>query len=103
MSSSRRRPRDRAATMRKTVHETGLMEGGSMVDEYLDILAGGDWITGHSGEIFEDRNPADHGDLIAIFARGDAVDIDDAVQAAKHAYPAWMRTRAHRRADHVRE
>ena len=63
-----------------------------MVDEYLDILAGGEWITGHSGEIFEVRNPADRDDLIAIFARGDAVDVDEAVQAAKKAYPSWMRT-----------
>jgi len=77
------------------------MEVGSMVDEYLDILAGGEWITGHSGEIFEDRNPADHDDLIAVFARGDAVDIDEAVQAAKKAYPEWMKTPAPKRADYV--
>src|SRR5258707_4190136 len=89
--------------MRKTVHETGLMEGGSMVDEYLDILAGGEWITGHSGEIFEDRNPADHDDLIAVFARGDAVDVNEAVEAAQRAYPDWMKTPAPARAEYVRK
>jgi aldehyde dehydrogenase (NAD+) len=72
-----------------------------MVDEYPDILAGGEWMTGHSGELFEDRNPADRDDLIATFARGDAVDIDEAVQAAKAAYPSWMETPAPKRADYV--
>jgi len=74
-----------------------------MVDEYLDILAGGEWITGHSGEIFEDRNPADHDDLIAVFARGDSVDIKEAVEAAKRAYPDWMKTPAPARAEYVRK
>ncbi|HLW18643.1 MAG TPA: aldehyde dehydrogenase family protein [Actinomycetota bacterium] len=74
-----------------------------MVDEYLDILAGGEWITGHSGEIFEDRNPADRDDLIAVFARGDAVDINEAVEAAKRAYPEWMKTPAPARAEYVRK
>ena len=72
-----------------------------MVDEYPDILAGGEWMTGHSGELFEDRNPADRDDLIATFAAGDAVDIDEAVQAAKAAYPGWMETPAPRRAEYV--
>jgi len=72
-----------------------------MTDEYPDILAGGEWMTGHSGELFEDRNPADRDDLIATFARGDAVDIDEAVQAAKAAYPSWMETPAPKRADYV--
>jgi len=73
-----------------------------MVDEYPDILAGGEWMTGHSGELFEDRNPADRDDLIATFAAGDAIDIDEAAQAAKAAYPGWMETPAPQRADYVR-
>ena len=72
-----------------------------MAEEYLDILAGGEWMTGHSGEIFEDRNPADRDDLIAVFARGDAIDIDEAAGAAKAAYPGWMETPAPKRADYV--
>jgi acyl-CoA reductase-like NAD-dependent aldehyde dehydrogenase len=71
-----------------------------MVEEYPDILAG-QWVTGHSGELFEDRNPADRDDLIALFARGDAVDVDEAVQAARAAYPSWMETPAPKRADYV--
>ncbi len=72
-----------------------------MVDEYPDIYAGGEWITGHSGELFEVRNPANRDDLIALFARGDAVDVDEAVKAAKAAYPSWMATPAPERADYV--
>src|SRR5918996_3458601 len=72
-----------------------------MVEEYPDILAGGEWMTGHSGELFEDRNPANTDDLIATFARGDAVDIDEAAQAAKAAYPSWMETPAPQRAEYV--
>ena len=40
-----------------------------MAEEYPDILAGGEWMTGHSGELFEDRNPADRDDLISIDAK----------------------------------
>ena len=72
-----------------------------MAEEYPDILAGGEWMTGHSGELFEDRNPADRDDLIATFAAGDAVDIDEAVGAAKAAYPGWLETPAPKRADYV--
>ncbi|HVL33398.1 MAG TPA: aldehyde dehydrogenase family protein [Actinomycetota bacterium] len=72
-----------------------------MAEEFLDIYAGGEWITGHSGEIFEVRNPANRDDLIAVFARGDAVDVDEAVGAAKAAYPSWSQTPAPQRADYV--
>ncbi|HEX9774641.1 MAG TPA: aldehyde dehydrogenase family protein [Actinomycetota bacterium] len=71
-----------------------------MVEEFPDILAG-EWITGHSGELMEVRNPADETDVIALFARGDAVDVDEAAKAAKAAYPAWMSTPAPARADYV--
>jgi len=71
-----------------------------MAEEYLDILAG-EWMTGHSGEVFEVRNPANRDDLIAIFARGDAVDVNEAVEAATKAYPGWLATPAPQRADYV--
>ncbi|MGH2726324.1 MAG: aldehyde dehydrogenase family protein, partial [Actinomycetota bacterium] len=72
-----------------------------MAEEFPDILAGGEWMTGHSGELFEDRNPADRDDLIATFAAGDAVDIDEAVGAAKAAYAGWLETPAPKRAEYV--
>ncbi|MBI4730354.1 MAG: aldehyde dehydrogenase family protein [Acidobacteria bacterium] len=72
-----------------------------MAEEHLDILAGGRWITGHSGDTFEDRNPADRDDLVAVFPAGDTVDVAECVEAARAAYPAWAATPAPRRADYV--
>jgi aldehyde dehydrogenase (NAD+) len=71
-----------------------------MVDDHK-LLIGGEWTTSRSGRTFEDRNPADREDLIGIFARADAADVDAAATAAKAAYPAWMETPAPKRADYV--
>ncbi len=38
---------------------------------------------------FEVRAPADRGLLLGVFQRGSARDVDDAVAAARNAYPAW--------------
>ena len=72
-----------------------------MVTEYPDVYVGGEWITGHSGELFEVRNPADTDDVIALFARGDGVDVDEAVRAAHEAAPGWLKTPAPTRADYI--
>ena len=72
-----------------------------MAEEYPDIYVNGEWITGHSSEMFEDRNPADSDDLIATFVMGDSVDVDEAVKAARDAYPSWAATPAPKRADYV--
>ncbi len=41
------------------------------------------------GATFEVRAPADHNVLIGTFQKGTAKDVEDAVAAAKAAYPAW--------------
>ncbi|MCA1832464.1 MAG: aldehyde dehydrogenase family protein, partial [Actinobacteria bacterium] len=71
-----------------------------MASDYK-LLIGGEWATSCSGRTFEDRNPADRDDLVGVFARADADDVDDAVNAAKAAYPAWMEMPAPQRADYV--
>ncbi|MGH2562795.1 MAG: aldehyde dehydrogenase family protein [Thermomicrobiales bacterium] len=43
----------------------------------------------NSGDTFEVRAPADRDLLIGVFQRGSARDVDDAVAAARAAYPAW--------------
>jgi aldehyde dehydrogenase (NAD+) len=48
----------------------------------------GKWVEARSGEEFERRNPA-NGELIGTFAKSDARDVDDAVQAAKAAFAKW--------------
>lgn len=72
-----------------------------MPEKHAEILAGGEWMAGHSGEVFEDRNPADRDDVLAVFARGDAVDVAACVEAAKTAYPKWSATPAPKRADYI--
>jgi alpha-ketoglutaric semialdehyde dehydrogenase len=47
-----------------------------------------------SGAQFEDRNPANTGELVGLFTKGSAQDIEDAAGAAAGALPAWSRTNA---------
>jgi aldehyde dehydrogenase (NAD+) len=49
---------------------------------------GGEWADAASGETFESRSPAD-GELIGVFPRSGAADVDRAVDAAKAAFEDW--------------
>jgi aldehyde dehydrogenase (NAD+) len=60
---------------------------------------GGKWVPAHTGETFENLNPADTNDRIGIFPSSETRDIDDAVRAARKAFPGWSRTPAPRRAE----
>ncbi len=46
----------------------------------------GEWV---GGETFENRNPADTTELVGLFVKGTAADIDAAAAAAAAALPAW--------------
>jgi acyl-CoA reductase-like NAD-dependent aldehyde dehydrogenase len=50
----------------------------------------GEWI--ESGQTFENRNPANTGDLVALFSKGTAQDIVNAAEAAAAALPTWSAT-----------
>ena len=52
---------------------------------YID----GKWQEASSGKHFENRNPADHNDLIGLFPASGPEDVDAAVQAARKAFPSW--------------
>ncbi|HNT54145.1 MAG TPA: aldehyde dehydrogenase family protein, partial [Anaerolineaceae bacterium] len=41
---------------------------------------------------FEDRSPADTDILLGVFQKGSAQDANDAIAAAKRAFPSWSRT-----------
>ena len=57
------------------------------------LLIGGDWVPAQAGATFDSVNPSD-GRVIAQLARGDAADIDAAVQAARRAFDGgWPRTK----------
>ncbi|GAC1411999.1 MAG: aldehyde dehydrogenase family protein [Actinomycetota bacterium] len=65
------------------------------------IFINGEWKAAHGGDEFENRNPANADDLVGLVSSGDARDVNEAVAAAKAAYPSWMATPAPLRADYI--
>ncbi len=70
---------------------------GKVQQTYLDLI-GGEWVASDSQRTFEDRNPADTREVIAIFPESDARDVQKAIAAAQQALPGWMKTPAPQRA-----
>ncbi len=62
---------------------------------YID----GKWQASQSGRTLEDRNPANKAEVIGLFPRSDASDVDAAVQAARIHYPKWRKVPAPQRAE----
>ncbi|MEO0250602.1 MAG: aldehyde dehydrogenase family protein [candidate division WOR-3 bacterium] len=69
-----------------------------MAEKYLNYI-GGKWVPSKSGEFFENRNPADTNDLIGLFPRSGAEDVEMAVNAAAKAYDSWRLTPAPKRGE----
>ena len=67
-----------------------------MAQVYQNCI-GGEWVSAASGRTFENRNPADRDDLIGVFPRSDARDVDRAVQAAQDGFSRWRGVPAPRR------
>jgi alpha-ketoglutaric semialdehyde dehydrogenase len=59
----------------------------------------GEWVDSSSGLSFEDRNPADTRELVGLFPRSTAEDVDAAVRAAAEAFEPWRLMPAPRRAE----
>ena len=59
----------------------------------------GEWVEARVGRAFEDRNPANHSELIGIFPSSTQEDVNDAVEAAKAAFVKWRLVPAPRRAE----
>jgi len=59
----------------------------------------GEWVPCKSGRIFENRNPADTREVVGIFQKSAADDVNAAVAAAKGAYKKWRLVPAPRRAE----
>jgi acyl-CoA reductase-like NAD-dependent aldehyde dehydrogenase len=66
--------------------------------EHVRNFIGGQWVDARSGATFETTNPATE-EVIATVARSAAEDVDDAVTAARAAYPGWRLTPAPRRGE----
>jgi acyl-CoA reductase-like NAD-dependent aldehyde dehydrogenase len=62
----------------------------------------GEWCQPASGEYFENRNPAQTGDLIGRFPESGLPDVEAAVKSAKRGFALWSRTPAPVRGDVLR-
>jgi aldehyde dehydrogenase (NAD+) len=69
--------------------------------ETFQNLIDGNWVPARSGKTFENRNPADHDDLVGVFPESDEGDVNAAVAAARRAYEEWRLVPAPRRAEIV--
>src|SRR2546425_997127 len=72
-------------------------QGVSLMAEIVTAVEIGNHIAGasreaRSGQTFESHNPARWSDLVGVFPRSDAADVEDAAQAAKAALPGWRAT-----------
>jgi aldehyde dehydrogenase (NAD+) len=61
----------------------------------------GSWVPSRSGRTFENRNPADHDDVLGVFQDSTPDDAADAIAAAARAYESWRLVPAPRRAEVV--
>ena len=62
-------------------------------------LIDGDWVETRTGETFENVNPADTRDVVGIFQKSGAEDVNAAVESAKQAFKKWRLVPAPRRAE----
>jgi aldehyde dehydrogenase (NAD+) len=62
-------------------------------------LIDGAWVPSVSGDLFEDRNPANTDDVVGVFQKSTAADVADAIDAAHRAYDRWRLVPAPKRAE----
>jgi alpha-ketoglutaric semialdehyde dehydrogenase len=60
--------------------------------ETFKNLIDGQWSPSRSGELFDDLNPADTGDIVGRFPASSAEDAEAAVRAACSAFAGWKKT-----------
>jgi len=73
----------------------------SVNTKVLKNFIDGEWVASSTGETFEDRNPADTREVVAIFQKSGKDDVNAAVNAAKRAFEKWRLVPAPRRAEIV--
>ena len=78
-----------------------VIDGGTSKTKVFKNFIDGEWVKSASGQTFEDRNPADTREVVAIFQRSNKTDVDAAVDAAKRAFAKWRLVPAPRRAEMV--
>src|SRR5207237_10485268 len=61
----------------------------------------GNWVPSVSGDVFENRNPANTDDLVGIFQKSTPADVEQAVGAARLADERWRLVPAPKRAERL--
>lgn len=69
--------------------------------DFKNFIDGG-WVEPSTGQYFENRNPARHGDLVGRFPRSGQADLERAVESARKGFELWRRTPAPARGDVLR-
>ncbi len=57
--------------------------------ETFKNFIGGEWVAAASGDVIENRNPADQDEVIARFASSGKADVEAAISAAAEAFKSW--------------
>jgi alpha-ketoglutaric semialdehyde dehydrogenase len=70
----------------------------SRVQTYNNFIDG-EWVPSRTGQVFENRNPADGDDLIGLFQESSVEDAAAAIASAERAYEGWRLVPAPKRAE----
>src|SRR6059058_491711 len=70
----------------------------SKTTTYFNLIDGA-WVSSSSGDLFENRNPANADDVVGVFQKSTAADVATAIDAARLAYERWRLVPAPRRAE----
>ena len=81
-----------------TMEQKAPSVGASKATVHKNFI-GGEWVESHTGRTFENLNPADTRDVVGVFQRSDAEDVNRAIDAASEAYKKWRLVPAPRRAE----
>jgi acyl-CoA reductase-like NAD-dependent aldehyde dehydrogenase len=73
-----------------------------MLKKYQNFI-NGKWVDAISGEVFEDRNPANWDEVIGTFPKSSKADVDEAVKAARAAFEKWRLVPVPKRGDILRK
>jgi aldehyde dehydrogenase (NAD+) len=76
----------------QAVHMTA---NGTPYQNFID----GEWTPSLSGQVFENRNPANTADVLGLFQESVTADADRAILAAQRAYESWRLVPAPKRAE----
>lgn len=72
-----------------------------MMKKYQNFV-GGKWVDAKSGDVFENRNPANWSEVVGTFPKSGREDVDEAVRAARSAFDRWRLVPVPQRGDTLR-